>query len=98
MLPQTYPTSAPAPVYNNNVVSLQSLPGAKAVAYLDFNGGPGPWIGWGNIVALPSGDTNAQIRDVWQRVAEDYQGYNINITTDVLRSSTPPRRTAVSTS
>ena len=46
--PQTYPTNAPAPVYNNNVVSLQSLPGAKAVVYLDFNGGPGPWLGWGN--------------------------------------------------
>lgn len=82
--PQTYPTTAPAPVYNNNVVSLQSLPGAKAVVYLDFNGGPGPWIGWGNFVALPSGSTNAQIRDVWQRVAEDYQGFNINITTDIL--------------
>ena len=82
--PQTYPTDAPAPVYNNNVVSLQSLPGAKAVVYLDFNGGPGPWIGWGSFVALPSGDTNAQIRDVWQRVAEDYQPYNINITTDIL--------------
>ncbi len=88
--PQTYPTNAPAPVYNNNVVSLQSLPGSKAVVYLDFNGGPGPWIGWGNFVALPSGDTNAQIRDVWQRVAEDYQGFNINITTDVLVFNAAP--------
>ncbi len=89
--PQNYPTNAPAPVYNNNVVSLQSLPGAKAVAYLDFNGGPGPWIGWGSFVALPSGDTNVQIRDVWQRVAEDYQGYNINITTDVkVFNAAPP--------
>ncbi len=88
--PQTYPTNAPAPVYNNNVVSLQSLPGAKAVVYLDFNGGPGPWIGWGSFVALPSGDTNAQIRDVWQRVAEDYQGFNINITTDILVFNAAP--------
>ncbi len=82
--PQTYPNPAPAPVYNNNVVSLQSLPGAKAVVYLDFNGGPGPWLGWGNFPALPSGDTNDQIRDLWQRVAEDYQGFNVNITTDIL--------------
>lgn len=81
--PQTYPSPAPAPAYNNNVVSLQSLPGAKGVVYLDFNGGPGPWVGWGNFVALPSGASNAQIRDVWQRVAEDYQGFNLNITTDV---------------
>ncbi len=88
--PQTYPTNAPAPVYNNNVVSLQSLPGSKAVVYLDFNGGPGPWIGWGSFVALPSGDTNAQIRDVWQRVAEDYQGFNINITTDILVFNAAP--------
>ncbi len=92
--PQNYPTNAPAPVYNNNVVSLQSLPGAKAVVYLDFNGGPGPWIGWGNFVALPSGATNAQIRDVWQRVAEDYQGFNVNITTDikVFNAATPNSR------
>lgn len=81
--PQTYPTNAPAPVYNNNVISLQSLPGARAVVYLDFNGGPGPWVGWGNFVALPSGSSNAEIRDVWQRVAEDYQGFTVNITTDV---------------
>lgn len=88
--PQTYPTNAPAPVYNNNVVSLQSLPGAKGVIYLDFNGGPGPWIGWGNFVALPSGANNAQIRDVWQRVAEDYQGFNLNITTDILVFNAAP--------
>ena len=92
--PQTYPTGAPAPVYNHNVVSLQSLPGAKAVVYLDFNGGPGPWVGWGDFVALPSGSTNADIRDVWQRVAEDYQGFNVNITTDVLvfNAATPTNR------
>ncbi len=92
--PQTYPTTAPAPVYNNNVVSLQTLPGAKAVVYLDFNGGPGPWVGWGDFVALPSGSTNAEIREVWQRVAEDYQGFNVNITTDVLvfNKATPTNR------
>lgn len=81
--PQTYPNPAPAPAYNNNVISLQSLPGAKATVYLDFNGGPGPWVGWGNFAALPSGSSNAEIREVWQRVAEDYQGFNVNITTDV---------------
>lgn len=88
--PQTYPTNAPAPAYNNNVVSLQTLPGARAVIYLDFNGGPGPWVGWGNFVAQPSGASNAEIRDVWERVAEDYQGFNVNITTDVLVFNAAP--------
>lgn len=92
--PQTYPTNVPIPAYNNNIVSLQSLPGARAVVYLDFNGGPGPWVGWGSFVALPSGSSNAQIREVWQRVAEDYQGFNINITTDlkIYNNATPTNR------
>lgn len=80
--PQTHPTNIPIPTYQNGVVPLQSLPGAAGVIYLDFDGETGPFAGWGSFDAAPSGATNAQIKDVWQRVAEDYQPFNLNVTTD----------------
>jgi hypothetical protein len=80
--PQTHPINIPIPDYQNGVVPLQSLPGATGVVYLDFDGEKGPFSGWGNFDAAPSGANNTQIKEVWQRVAEDYQGFNINITTD----------------
>ena len=80
--PQAHPTSIPIPAYQNGVIPLQSLPGATGVIYLDFDGETGPFPGWGNFNAAASGSTNAQIKEVWQRVAEDFQGFNLNITTD----------------
>ena len=32
--------------------------------------------------AAPSGASNAQVFDVWKMVCEDYQGFNLNVTTD----------------
>ncbi len=81
-LPQVHPINIPIPDYQNGVVPLQSLPGAQGVIYLDFDGEKGPFSGWGSFDAAPSGATNAQIKDVWQRVCEDYQPFNLNITTD----------------
>ena len=80
-VPQNHPTNIPIPPYQT-VIPLQSLPGATGVLYLDFDGEPGPFPGWGNFDAAPSGATNAQIFDVWKMVCEDYQGFNLNITTD----------------
>ena len=80
--PQTHPIGIPIPDYQNGVVPLQSLPGASGVIYLDFDGEKGPFTGWGNFDAAPSGASNAQIKDVWQRVAEDFHAFNLNITTD----------------
>ena len=92
--PQTYPTNVPIPDYQNGVIPLQSLPGAPGVIYLDFDGETGPFPGWGSFDAAPSGANNAQIRDVWQRVSEDYQPFNINVTTDrrVFDTTTQGRR------
>jgi len=70
-VPQTHPINIPIPDYQNGVVPLQSLPGALGVIYLDFDGEKGPFPGWGNFDAEPSGANNAQIEDVWQRVAEE---------------------------
>jgi hypothetical protein len=80
--PETHPIDIPIPDYQNGVVPLQSLPGALGVIYLDFDGEKGPFPGWGNFDAAPSGANNVQIKEVWQRVAEDYQPFNINVTTD----------------
>lgn len=80
-VPQTHPTNIPIPPYQS-VIPLQSLPGATGVIYLDFDGEQGPFSGWGDFDAAPSGASNNQIRDVWRMVAEDFQGFNLNITTD----------------
>ena len=40
--PQTHPTNIPIPRYQT-VLPLQSLPGATAVLYLDFDGEKGPF-------------------------------------------------------
>ncbi len=78
--PDEWPTTVPS--YNSNIVSLQSLPGAKGVLLLDFAGGYTPT--WGGVYySKPAGVNNNTIRDVWKRVAEDYMPFNINVTTDL---------------
>lgn len=52
------------------------------MVYLDFDGEKGPFPGWGTFDAAPAGGTNADFFNVWKMVCEDYQGFNINITTD----------------
>jgi hypothetical protein len=79
--PQTHPTNIPIPSYQS-VIPLQSLPGATGVIYLDFDGEQGPFPSWGNFDAAPSGASNSQIHEVWRMVSEDFQGFNLNITTD----------------
>ena len=70
-----------APDYNSNIVSLQSYPGAAGVLLLDFFGGYTPT--WGGVTYPRPSVSNAQIKDLWKRVAEDYMPFNINVTTDV---------------
>ena len=88
--PQTHPTNLPLPSYQS-VISLQSLPGAAAVIYLDFDGESGPFPGWGDFNAAPSGANNSQVFEVWQMVCEDYQGFNINVTTDRMVFDNAPQ-------
>jgi hypothetical protein len=80
-LPQTHPTDYPIPPGENNIIQLQSLPGSDAVVYLDFDGEERDFAMWGYINAAPSGANNNQIYDVWKGVSEDYQPFNINVTT-----------------
>ena len=68
------------PLYNSNIVSLQSFPGSSAVLLLDFFGGYTPT--WGGAAYPRPSVSNDQIKDLWKRVAEDFMGFNINVTTD----------------
>ncbi|MFO1512624.1 MAG: cadherin domain-containing protein [Verrucomicrobiota bacterium] len=78
--PTDFPT-VPIPAYQNGIIVLESLPGSTPVLYLDFQGGYTPT--WGGITYDRPNVNNAQIRDVWVRVAEDYMPFNINVTTDL---------------
>ncbi len=77
---------------------LESLPGATAVLYLDFDGEIVSGTSWnstyngGNpIVAATAGLSNANVTSVWQRVAEDYLPFNINVTTDSNKYNAAPQ-------
>lgn len=80
------------------VPDLDSLPGATAVLYLDFDGetvtDPN-WNSGNTIVAAPAvmgGQpiTEAQITAVWQAVSEDFAGFNISVTTIRSRYDSAP--------
>ncbi|HWX20403.1 MAG TPA: cadherin domain-containing protein, partial [Candidatus Binatia bacterium] len=77
--PDTVPDYIPS--YNSNIVSLQSYPGSSAVLLLDFFGGYTPT--WGGVSYARPNVSNAQIKDLWKRVAEDFMPFNINVTTDL---------------
>lgn len=82
-IPPLRPDTVPnyIPTYNSNIVSLQSYPGSSAVLLLDFFGGYTPT--WGGVSYPRPNVSNAQIKDLWKRVAEDYMAFNINVTTDI---------------
>ncbi|GAA4431165.1 hypothetical protein GCM10023188_18470 [Pontibacter saemangeumensis] len=79
---------------------LQSLPGAAAVVYLDFNGQYVKGTYWndgGEINAAPANLTTAEMQDVWKLISEDFKPFAINITTNeaVYLSAPATRRMRV---
>ncbi len=67
------------------VPAMSSYPTASAVIFLDFDGHTVENTSWnyaGPIYCGASGMTNEQITMVFNRIAEDYRPFNINITTD----------------
>jgi alpha-tubulin suppressor-like RCC1 family protein len=78
--PGNYP-DLPIPPYQNGIAVLESLPGAPAVIYLDFQGGYTPT--WGGVTYTRPIVNNDEIRDVWRRVVEDFMPFSINVTTDL---------------
>jgi len=74
-------------------VSLNSYPSANAVILLDFDGHTVAGTMWnvsGTFTCNSSGLDNAAITEVFNRVAEDYRPFNINVTTDEAKYNAAP--------
>ncbi len=68
-----------------SIPKLNSLPGATATLFLDFDGQTvlsSYWNGGNPLFCAASGMTDIQITEVFNRVAEDFRPFNLNITTD----------------
>jgi hypothetical protein len=64
---------------------MSSYPTAGAVLFLDFDGHTVTGTSWnymGPIVCNSSGLDNTRIIEIFNRVAEDYRPFNLNVTTD----------------
>ncbi len=78
--------SAQTPVYN-------SYPSAQAVLLLDFDGHHMEGTSWnynGPISVGPSNLNNQQVTEIFNRIAEDYRPFNINVTTDTTKYWSAP--------
>lgn len=74
------------PIYN-------SYPSAAATVYLDFDGQYVEGTSWNYIGPLtlgPSNMTNDQITEIFNRVAEDYRPFKVNVTTDSTKYWSAP--------
>ncbi|PSR55170.1 hypothetical protein AHMF7605_17475 [Adhaeribacter arboris] len=79
---------------------LESLPGAGAVVYLDFDGQTITNTNWNQsytngkpIVAAPSTLTETEIIEVWKLMSEDFRPFALNVTTnEIVFNNAPPNR------
>lgn len=75
------------------VPQYSSSPSSSAVLFLDFDGHTVAGTGWnmsGPIFCGPSGLNTEQITTIFNRVAEDYRPFDINITTDSTKYLSAP--------
>lgn len=75
------------------IPALNSLPQASATIYLDFDGqnvNCAYWNGGTPFTCVAPAMTDAQITEVYNRVAEDYRPFDINITTDEAKFLAAP--------
>ncbi|GAL85515.1 peptidase domain-containing protein [Sporocytophaga myxococcoides] len=83
-----------APPSGSAVYNLQSLAGATAVAYLDFDGQVVTgtrWNGGNTINALPGNFSETEVTNIWKMISEDFRAFNINITTNEAVFNAAPR-------
>jgi len=91
---ETRSLPAQAPPAGSSAYSLQSLPGAPAVAYLDFDGEVVTgtrWNGGNTINALPGNFSEGDVTNIWKMISEDYRAFNINITTNLAVFNAAPQ-------
>src|SRR6185369_1841537 len=82
----TITSTAQVPVYS-------SYPSATPVIFLDFDGQTVSGTSWntnGPIVCEASTLNNDQITEIFNRVAEDYRPFNVNVTTDSTKYLAAP--------
>lgn len=88
---------ASGPYPNSQTFRLHSKPGSQRVIYLDFNGASVSGIAWNSMMGLPgatydgfdidgslgtwSQDEHNVIQSVFQRVAEDFAPFDVDVTT-----------------
>lgn len=73
--------------------SHPSITATTATIYLDFNGETvtsSVWNGGNTINAAPSGLTDAQVTEIFNRVSEDFRPFDVNITTDLAKFLAAP--------
>jgi len=78
---------------SSQVPKLSSYSTATAVIFLDFDGHTVANTSWnyaGPIYAAASGLNNTQITEIFNRVAEDYRPFNLNVTTDSTKYLAAP--------
>lgn len=79
-------TAAQVPVFN-------SCPGAAPTIFIDFDGHTLVNTSWnynGPIACNSSGLNTTQVTEVFNRVAEDFRPFNVNVTTDSARFIAAP--------
>ncbi|RYF96969.1 MAG: hypothetical protein EON94_15620, partial [Caulobacteraceae bacterium] len=73
-------------IINEPIPILHSLPRAAATVYLDFDGEViegQSWEGGRRIIASAFNMSANDVTDMWRRVAEDFEPYEVNVTTDL---------------
>ncbi|HKH60193.1 MAG TPA: hypothetical protein VKA49_05150, partial [Flavitalea sp.] len=77
----------------SQVPVISSYSGTSATIFLDFDGhyvAGTPWNWAGPINAQPAALSTSQITEIYNRVAEDYGIFNLNITTDSIEYLAAP--------
>lgn len=67
------------------VPKMNSYPSAQATIFLDFDGHTVKSYAWRNdtsFICSPSGLSNTQITEIFNRAAEDFRPFNVTVTTD----------------
>jgi len=80
-------------ISRSQVTDLNSYPNASNVIFLDFNGHTVSGTMWnvtGPFTCNSSGLSDAAITEAFNRVAEDYRPFNINVTTNETKYNSAP--------
>src|SRR5262245_35233061 len=82
------------------IPKFNSNSSASATVYLDFDGQNVRGTAWnwdGTIHAKPAGLSSPLITEIFNRIAEDFRIFNLNITTDstVFKQAPTPKRMRV---